>query len=99
MNSSREGLFALQDHSAEFIKLSIQDWLWSPASSQDVLIMPSKYPDFVEDVTPAEELEILEMQRNMRWTERDRGTGRPTKKDRRELDDFFEWEFFESFYC
>ncbi len=46
--------------------------------------------DFVEDVTPPEETEILEMQENMRWITRDRGTGRPTKKDRRELDDFFE---------
>lgn len=46
--------------------------------------------DFVEDVTPPEETELLEMQKNMRWLARDRGTGRPTKKDRRELDDFFE---------
>lgn len=46
--------------------------------------------DFVEDVTPTEELELLEMQKNMRWSNRDRGTGRPTKKDRRELDDFFD---------
>ncbi len=48
-------------------------------------------PDFLEDVTPAEEIELLEMQKNMRWSVRDKGTGRPTKKDRRDLDDFFDW--------
>lgn len=47
--------------------------------------------DFVQDVTPPEELEILEMQKNMRWITRDRGTGRPTKKDRRDLEDLFEF--------
>ena len=46
--------------------------------------------DYLEDVTPPEVLEREEMQKNMRWLERDRGTGRPTKKDRRELDDFFD---------
>lgn len=46
--------------------------------------------DYVEDVTPPEELELQEMQKSMRWISRDRGTGRPTKKDRRELDDFFD---------
>lgn len=45
---------------------------------------------FFEDVTPPEEIEIQEMQKNMRWITRDKGTGRPTKKDRRELDDFFD---------
>nr|WP_319512232.1 RNA-binding S4 domain-containing protein [uncultured Draconibacterium sp.] len=47
--------------------------------------------NFMEDVTPPEEIELLEMQKHMRWITREKGTGRPTKKDRRDLDDFFEW--------
>ncbi|HKI89508.1 MAG TPA: S4 domain-containing protein [Draconibacterium sp.] len=47
--------------------------------------------EYMEDVTPPEQMEILEMQKNMRWISRDRGTGRPTKKDRRNLDDFFDF--------
>jgi len=47
--------------------------------------------DFLKDVTPPEELELLEMQKHMRWSVRDKGTGRPTKKDRRDLDEFFDW--------
>ncbi|MBN2805574.1 MAG: RNA-binding S4 domain-containing protein [Prolixibacteraceae bacterium] len=45
-------------------------------------------PQYCEDTTPPENLEILNMQKYMKWSERDKGTGRPTKKDRRELDDF-----------
>lgn len=46
---------------------------------------------YVEDMTPPEALEILEVQRNMQWISRDKGTGRPTKKDRRDLDNYFDW--------
>ncbi len=54
--------------------------------------MSAKLADnFVEDVTPPEELEILDMQKNMRWITREKGKGRPTKKDRRNLDDFFDF--------
>lgn len=54
--------------------------------------MAAKLTDnFVEDITPAENLEILEMQKNMNWISRDRGAGRPTKKDRRRLDDLFDF--------
>ncbi len=43
-------------------------------------------PDFVEDITPKEELEIMEIQKNMMWHSRDKGAGRPTKKERRDID-------------
>jgi ribosome-associated heat shock protein Hsp15 len=41
---------------------------------------------YVEDITPQEELHKLEMEDDF-FIKRDRGTGRPTKKERRLLDD------------
>ena len=41
---------------------------------------------FVEDITPQEELQKLEIQDDF-FVKRDRGAGRPTKKERRLLDD------------
>ena len=41
---------------------------------------------FVEDITPQKELQKLDMQDDF-FMKRDRGTGRPTKKERRLLDD------------
>ena len=42
----------------------------------------------LRDVTPAEELEKLEMARLGSMGDRARGAGRPTKRERRELEDF-----------
>ena len=45
-------------------------------------------PQIYENVTPADQYELLEMNRISGFVNRQRGTGRPTKKERRELDEF-----------
>jgi len=47
-------------------------------------------PGFMENVTTPDQLELIELARIAAQNNRDRGTGRPTKKDRREIDEFFE---------
>jgi ribosome-associated heat shock protein Hsp15 len=44
--------------------------------------------EYLENVTPPEQYEILEMNRISGFVNRAKGTGRPTKKDRRELEQF-----------
>jgi len=46
-------------------------------------------PQYLENITPPEQYEILELQKISGFIDRTRGTGRPTKKERRELDEFF----------
>ena len=45
-------------------------------------------PDILENITAPEQYELLEMSKISGFIDRARGTGRPTKKDRRALDDF-----------
>ena len=45
-------------------------------------------PEIYENVTPADQYELLEMNRISGFVNRERGTGRPTKKERRALDEF-----------
>ena len=45
-------------------------------------------PEILKDKTSPEQYELLEMNRISGFVNRAKGTGRPTKKDRRAMDDF-----------
>jgi ribosome-associated heat shock protein Hsp15 len=54
-------------------------------------------PEVLENVTTPDQYELLEMNRISGFVGRARGTGRPTKKERHELDDFVQPAFFGDF--
>ena len=53
--------------------------------------------EMMENVTTPEQYELLEMSRVSGFVNRAKGTGRPTKKDRRSMEEFTEPEFLDDF--
>ena len=51
-------------------------------------------PEVYKNITDAKQYELLEMSRISGFVDRARGTGRPTKKDRRQLDAFVDPTLF-----
>lgn len=49
--------------------------------------------EYMTNVTPPEQYEILELSKTSGFIDREKGTGRPTKKDRRALEEFTETEW------
>lgn len=47
-------------------------------------------PNYMENITPPEQYEILRLQKLSGFVDRAKGLGRPTKKDRRNIDEFAE---------
>lgn len=45
-------------------------------------------PDYLKDVTTKDQLQVLENARLTGFVDRARGTGRPTKRDRRDMESF-----------
>lgn len=51
---------------------------------------PKLVPQYVENLTPQEELDKLHAPVETFFLKRDRGAGRPTKKDRRQMDELWD---------
>lgn len=47
-------------------------------------------PGYLQNITPKEEYEVLQMQKLSGFIDRSRGLGRPTKKERRDLEQFIQ---------
>jgi ribosome-associated heat shock protein Hsp15 len=77
-------------HAGEVVKVKMPPVIRSyrVLDSADKRMSAKLVPEFAEDITPPEELEILRIN-SSRWMHRKPGTGRPTKKERRDIDDFF----------
>ena len=87
----------------------IDKWLWaariyvkkSPITYSFKVLKPIEQrvgakliPEVYENVTDAKQYELLEMSRISGFVDRARGTGRPTKKDRRQMDAFVDPALF-----
>lgn len=65
-------------------------WSFKVLQAIDHRVGAKLVSDVMANVTPPDQLEILEISKLNGFVDRARGTGRPTKKDKRELDNFKE---------
>ena len=54
-------------------------------------------PEIMENITTPDQYELLEMSKISGFVNRAKGTGRPTKKDRSDLEEFFMPEYTDDF--
>ena len=66
----------------------------SPITYSFKVVGAKLIPEVYENVTDAKQYELLEMSRISGFVDRARGTGRPTKKDRRQMDAFVDPALF-----
>ena len=55
-------------------------------------------PEYLENITPQSQYELLEMTRISGFVDRRKGLGRPTKRDGREISKFKEDTYADSFF-
>jgi ribosome-associated heat shock protein Hsp15 len=57
----------------------------------DKRVGPKLVPESLSDITPQEEVDKFKAYQLAQQSYRQYGTGKPSKKDRRDLDDFLDW--------
>lgn len=62
--------------------IRVKSLLENRVAAKDVVL-------YMEDLTPEEEYRSIDRLREYRFVWRDRGTGRPTKKERRDIEEWF----------
>lgn len=55
-------------------------------------------PDYLENITPQSQYDLLEMTRISGFVDRRKGLGRPTKRDARKMADFREQSYADTFF-
>ena len=82
----------------------IDKWMWAvrifktrTIAAEEKRVGAKLVPEMMENVTTPDQYELLEMSKVSGFINRAKGTGRPTKKDRRELEDFTAPEFMDDF--
>ena len=63
-------------------------WSFKVLKAVNNRVGPKLVPEILENVTSKEQLELLEISRLAAANQRARGTGRPTKKERRDIDTY-----------
>ncbi len=76
-----------------FVSRNAAVFSYKVISLTDKRVGPKLVTDFITDLTPPEEIEKLKMYQLAQSSYRTYGTGKPSKKDRRDLDDFLmDWD-------
>lgn len=76
-------LIIVQKHNA-FFQYKVLDLL-------DKRVGPKLVEQYLIDQTPPEEIEKLKLYQAAQQVYRENGSGKPSKKDRRDLDEFLDW--------
>lgn len=76
-------------------KVAIATFTWRVVGLVSNRQPAKEVPRYAENITPQSELDKLNVPNQTVFVQRERGTGRPTKKERREIDTIYDELFYD----